>query len=331
MSWLIHSGIWTTLVDASLYRGTLLEATPLILAAIGGVLSERAGVVNIGMEGMMLTGAFFAVLSDTLSHNAAIGLLVAILAGGVMAAMHALASVQLKANQIVSGMAINLIARGLTSYLSFSIWGSVGSPTGCFPPVPCSGSQTRTIPDWSIPVLDKLPAIGTIFFTLNPLIYLTLLIVIVTQVFLFRSTLGLRIRAVGEHPLAADTAGINVLRLRFLAVLPSGLLSGLAGGYLALAISGNFSDNMTSGRGFIALAAMIFGKWNPLGAFGACLLFGFGQALYDSLSGTTGPLQNYSTLLATLPYVLTIVALAGFVGRAVPPAADGIPYDPSAG
>jgi simple sugar transport system permease protein len=187
----------------------------------------------------------------------------------------------------------------------------------------------RTIPDWTIPGLSQIPGIGQIFFKQSPIFYLMLLCVILIQIFLFRTTMGLRVRAVGEHPRAADTAGINVQRLRFLAVLPSGVLSGLAGGYLALAISYTFSDNMTSGRGFIALAAMIFGKWNPLGAFGACVLFGFGEALYDNLQNTTGPLQDYSTLIATLPYVLTIVALAGFIGRAIPPAADGIPYDPA--
>jgi simple sugar transport system permease protein len=187
----------------------------------------------------------------------------------------------------------------------------------------------RTVPDWSIPGLSGIPGIGKVLFQQNPIFYLMLLLVILIQIFLFRTTLGLRIRAAGEHPRAADTAGIHVLRLRFFSVLPSGILSGLAGGYLALAISGTFSDNMTSGRGFIALAAMIFGKWNPFGAFGACLLFGFGQALYDNLQNTSGPLQNYSTLVATLPYVLTIVALAGFIGKAVPPAADGLPYDPA--
>ncbi len=329
MSALTDSGFWTTVVNASLYQNTFREATPLALAAVGAVISERAGVVNIAMEGMMLTGAFFAVYADVQFHNAAIGMLVAMITGGIMAAIHAYSAVWLRANQIVSGMAINLLALGLTSYLLFSVYGTNGPPEACAPPIPCVGNQVRTIPDWTIPGLSKIPGIGQVFFHQNPIFYLMLVLVIVIQIFLFRTTLGLRIRAAGEHPRAADTAGIAVLRLRFLSVLPSGILSGLAGGYLALAISGTFSDNMTSGRGFIALAAMIFGKWNPLGAFGACLLFGFGQALYDNLQNTSGPLQDYSTLVATLPYVLTIVALAGFIGKAVPPAADGIPYDPA--
>jgi simple sugar transport system permease protein len=171
--------------------------------------------------------------------------------------------------------------------------------------------------------------VGQIFFQQNPIFYLMLLLVVLAHLFLFRTKIGLRIRAVGEHPRAADTAGINVQALRYLAVILSGMLSGLAGGYLALAVSDTFNDNMTSGAGFIALAAVIFGKWTPFGAFGATLLFGFGLALRYSLQNTTGPLQDYSTLIAALPYVLTIVALAGFVGRATAPAADGIPYDPA--
>lgn len=327
---LFHSGLWTTLFNANLWQGTLIAATPLGLAAIGGVISERSGVVNIAMEGMMLTGAFFAVVFSSLTGNAAIGLSVAVFTGGVMALIHAFGAIRLRADQIVSGMAINLLALGLTSYLNFSIFGGNGAPPSCTPPSPCTGNQVRTIPDWHVPVLDKIPGLGTILFKQSPIVYLMLLLVVLAHLFLFRTTIGLRIRAVGEHPRAADTAGINVQQLRYLSVILSGFLSGLAGGYLSLAL-GSFSDNMTSGRGFIALAAMIFGKWTPFGAFGACLLFGFGSALYDVLANTAGPLQDYSTLIATAPYVLTIIALAGFVGRSVAPAADGLPYDPAGG
>lgn len=329
MNGLVASGLWTTLFNANLWQVTLQDATPLALAAVGGVISERSGVVNIAMEGMMLTGAFFAVFFDVMFGNAAIGLLAAILTGGIMALIHAYASIRLKADQIVSGMAINLLALGLTSYLLVSVYGALGTPTSCTPPTPCKQGWVFTIPDWSIPGLNKIPGLGPVLFQQNPIVYLMLLVVLVSHVFLFRTTLGLRIRAVGEHPRAADTAGINVQRLRYFAVILSGLLSGLAGGYLSLASAYGFNDNMTSGRGFIALAAMIFGKWTPFGAFGACVLFGFGQALYDTLQNSPGPLQNYSTLVSALPYVLTIVALAGFIGRAIPPAADGIPYDPA--
>jgi len=331
MNAIFDSAAWTTLANANLWQSTLREATPLALAAIGGVISERSGVVNIAMEGMMLTGAFFAVVVDVITQNAALGLLAAIITGGIMAAIHAFAAVRLKADQIVSGMAVNLMALGLTSFLLISVYGNNGTPSACTPPTPCTKGQLLTIPDWSVPELNRLPALGQILFQQNPIVYLMILLVLLVHVFLFRTTLGLRIRAVGEHPRAADTAGIHVQGLRYLSVILSGLLSGLAGGYLSIAVAYSFSNNMTSGRGFIALAAMIFGKWTPFGAFGACLLFGFGSALYNQLQTNGGVIQDYSPLVATLPYVLTIVALAGFIGRATPPAADGIPYDPAGG
>jgi general nucleoside transport system permease protein len=329
VNWLTDTGVWTTFINANLWQVTLVEATPLAFAAIGGVISERAGVVNIAMEGMMLTGAFFAVAISAYAHNAAVGLVAGMLSGGILAAIHAFASIRLKANQIITGMAINLFALGFTGYLLFSVYGSNGTPPACTQT--CSGDNLRTIPDWSIPLLSKIPGLGVILFQQNPLVYLMLLLVLLTHLFLFRTTLGLRIRASGEHPRAVDTAGINVQRLRYVAVILSGLLSGLAGVYLSLSIAGSFSENMTAGRGFIALAAMIFGKWTPFGAFGACLLFGFGSATYDTLQNTSGPAQDYSTLVATLPYVLTIVALATFIGRSTAPAADGLPYDPAEG
>lgn len=348
MSGIASTGIWMTFVNANLWHTTLSEATPLSLAAIGGVISERSGVVNIAMEGMMLTGAFFAVFFDIIyqnlhvtapvlsgilspGHAALVGLLAAIVAGSLMGAIHAFAAVRLRADQIIIGMAVNLIALGLTGYLLLSVYGNNGTPGPCPPNAACSKGSVFTIPDWSLAHLDQIPGLGKIFFQQNPIVYLMLLCVVLVHLFLFRTKLGLRIRAVGEHPRAADTAGINVPLLRYFAVILSGGFSGLAGGYLSLAATPGFSDNMTSGKGFIALAAMIFGKWTPIGAFGACLLFGFGTALADTLQNQSGPLQDYSTLLAALPYVFTIVALAGFIGRAIPPAADGIPYDPAVG
>ncbi|MBV9282158.1 MAG: ABC transporter permease [Chloroflexi bacterium] len=328
----MSSGAWTTLTNPDLWQATLRDGTPLALAAVGGVISERSGVVNIAMEGMMLTGCLASVYFSIHMHNALAGLVAAMVAGGILALAHAFAAIRLKADQIVIGMAINLLALGLTSYLNFSIWGQNGAPGACTPSSgPCQPGQILTIPDWSIPGAANITflGIGKILFQQSPIVYLMLLLVLLAHVFLFRTKLGLRIRAVGEHPRAADTAGINVQRLRYLSVVLSGLLSGLAGGYLALAVAYTFTNNMTAGLGFIALAAMIFGKWTPFGAFGACLLFGFGSALHDILQNTSGPLQDYSTLLATLPYVLTIVALAGFIGRAIPPAADGQPYDPA--
>jgi simple sugar transport system permease protein len=329
VSGLTNTGVWTTFFNANLWQVTLAEATPLTLAAIGGVISERAGVVNIALEGMMLTGAFVAVAISSYTHNAAIGLLAAVIVGGVLALIHAFASIRLLANQIITGMAINLFALGFTGYLLFSIYGSSGTPPPCAQT--CQGDNVRTVPDWSIPLLHKIGGLGQILFQQNPIVYLMILLVILAHFFLFHTTLGLRIRATGEHPRAVDTAGINVQRLRYLGVVISGLLSGLAGAYLSLSVAGGFTENMTAGRGFIALAAMIFGKWTPFGAFGACLLFGFGSSLSYTLQNTSGPVQDYSTLVATLPYVLTVVALATFIGRSTAPAADGLPYDPAEG
>jgi len=330
MNWLTSTQLWSVLANASTWQGTLREATPLALAAMGGVISERSGVVNIALEGTMLTGAFFGVVFTLLFNNVALGLLAAVITGGLMAALLAFSAIQLKADQIVIGIAINLIALGLTSYLNFAKYPN--APASCVPPSPCTKGSLLTIPDWNVSFLhlNQIPALGQIIFQQNPIVYLMLVIVLAVNLFLFRTTLGLRIRAVGEHPRAADTAGINVQALRYLAVITSGLLAGLAGGYLSLAVAYGFSNNMTAGRGFIALAAVIFGKWTPFGAFGACLLFGFGSQLEYSLQNVAiGSFQVSSNLIAMLPYVLTIVALAGFIGRAVPPAADGIPYDPA--
>jgi general nucleoside transport system permease protein len=323
------SGLWTTLFDANLWQATLRQATPLALAALGGVISERSGVVNIAMEGMMLVGAFFAVFYSVIFANAAIGVVMGMVAGGIMALFLAYGAIHLRADQIVMGVAVNLAALGLTGYLLFNKYGTNGTPPSCFAPPACQKGSVYTIPDYSVPLLHRLPAVGQILFQQSPIVYVMLGLVVLVHIFIFRTTLGLRIRAVGEHPRAADTAGINVQAVRYLTVTLSGILSGLAGAYLSLTV-GSFSEGMTSGRGFIALAAMIFGKWTPFGAFGACILFGFGQALYVDLQNTSGPLQSYSTLVATLPYLLTIVALAGFIGRAIPPAADGQPYDPAA-
>ena len=302
----------TIFARPDLWAGTLRFAAPLTLAALGGVISERSGVVNIAMEGMMLVGAFFAVLVAAATHDIVLATLASILCGGLIAAIHGVASIHLRADQIVSGMAINLLALGLTSFLMFRFYATSGTP-----------SDIPALPDIKIPVVNGIPFVGAVIGDLNIVVWLSILAVPITWWFLFRTRLGLRIRAVGEHPRAADTLGISVFGVRYLCVILSGLLSGLGGAYLSLGVAHSFSDNMTSGAGFIALAAMIFGKWNPVGAFLACLLFGFGQSLGINLQGTGFPDQ----LVAATPYVLTVVALAGFVGRAVAPAADGVPYE----
>jgi simple sugar transport system permease protein len=303
------------LLTADLWRATLEAAALLLLPALGGVISERSGVVNIAMEGMMLTGAFFAVVADLAWHNAWLAALVGIAAGGLMALIHAVVSIRFRADQIVSGIAINIFAAGLTLFLVQRIYGlqDVGHV-----------GQSELLPYINIPLVDQIPFLGRVLFQQNVVVYAAIVLLVVVQIVLFRTRLGLRIRAVGEHPQAADTAGINVYAIRYGAVITSGLLSGLAGAFLAIGISNTFVPNMTDGRGYIALAAMIFGKWRPLGAFVACIIFGLGQAIYDANS----VIHVSQYLLSMLPYILTLVVLAGVVGRSIPPAADGLPYAP---
>ena len=309
------SDIGHLLLTADLWRATLEAAVLLLLPALGGVISERSGVVNIAMEGMMLTGAFFTVVADLAWHNPWLAALVGIVAGGLMALIHAVVSIRFRADQIVSGIAINIFAAGLTLFLVNRIYGlqDVGHV-----------GQSALLPYINIPLLDQIPFLGRVVFQQNVVVYAALILLVVVQVVLFQTRLGLRIRAVGEHPQAADTAGINVYAIRYGAVITSGLFSGLAGAFLAIGISNTFVPNMTDGRGYIALAAMIFGKWRPLGAFIACLIFGLGQAIYDNNS----IIHVSQYLLSMLPYILTLIVLAGIVGRSIPPAADGIPYSP---
>jgi ABC-type uncharacterized transport system permease subunit len=303
------------LATADLWRLTLEAAALLLLPALGGVISERSGVVNIAMEGMMLTGAFFSVVADLAWHNPWLATMVGIIAGGLMALIHAVVSIRFRADQIVSGIAINIFAAGLTVFLVNRLYGlaDVGHV-----------GQANLLPYVNIPLLDQIPFLGRVLFQQNVVVYAALILLVVVHLVLFRTRLGLRIRAVGEHPQAADTAGIDVYVIRYGSVITSGLLSGLAGAFLAIGISNTFVPNMTDGRGYIALAAMIFGKWTPFGAFVACLIFGLGQAIYDNNS----IIHVSQYLLSMLPYVLTLLVLAGVVGRSIPPAADGIPYAP---
>ncbi|HEY1456749.1 MAG TPA: ABC transporter permease [Candidatus Dormibacteraeota bacterium] len=303
------------LITANLWQAALTAAVLLLLPALGGVISERSGVVNIAMEGMMLTGAFFAVVADLAWHNAWLATLAAMVTGALIALIHAVVSIRFRADQIVSGIAINIFAAGLTVFLLNRIYGQqdIGHV-----------GQSELLPNFNVPVLDQIPFIGQVVFQQNVVVYIALILLVLMHVILFRTRLGLRIRAVGEHPQAADTAGINVYAIRYGAVMTSGLLSALAGAFLAIGISNTFVPNMTDGRGYIALAAMIFGKWTPFGAFIACLIFGLGEAIYANNS--TIHVSQY--LLSMLPYIITLVVLAGLVGRSNPPAADGLPYVP---
>ena len=306
---------WSLVVGAGQVAAMLRLATPLTLAALGGVVSERSGVVNIALEGIMLMGAFFGTWGAAVTGSVWLGLLIGIVAGAALAFVHAVAAIALRSDQIVSGMALNILALGLTSYLNFQLYGNTGTP----PDLPA-------LPSLHLGFLDAVPYLGEVLADQSVVVWATGILVVLVQLFLFRTVPGLRLRAVGEHPRAADTLGINVYAIRYGAVLASGVLAAIGGAYLSLGVSHSFTNNITSGRGFIGLAAMIFGKWSPLGALGASLLFGYGDALTFSLQGTGVPVQ----LLGTLPYVVTILVVAGLAGRARPPAADGVPYEKEA-
>jgi len=301
-------------LNPELYAVTLASAVPLALPAIGGTFSERTGVVNIAMEGIMLTGAFFAVYFSYLTQSAWIGLICALIMGAILSAVFAWAAIRLAADQVVLGMAINIFAAGLTAFLLDTIYGFNGTPV-----------KTPELPNVNIPWLQHIPFIGGVFAHQNVLVYVMIILVALSHWFLFHTRIGLRMRAVGENPLAADTLGLNVWRLRYSGVIIGGVLSALGGAYLSIGALNSFDVNMTNGRGFIALAAMIFGKWTPIGSFGAALLFGFATALGIALQGP----HVSSNLLGMLPYALTIIALTGLVGRSRAPAADGIPYQPN--
>ena len=308
---------WEMLLGAGVLAATLRLATPIALAALGGVVTERGGVTNIALEACMLVGAFFGIVAADRSRNIWIALAVAILAGVVVALLHAYASITLRSDQIVSGMALNILALGLTTYLDYQLYGTTGTP----PDLP-------GLPDIQLGFLEGVPYVGDAIGGQNSIVWVMLLLVVLLQVFLFRTVAGLRLRAVGEHPRAAETVGIRIRRIRYAAVIASGALAALGGAYLSLGVAHSFTDGMTSGRGFIGLAAMIFGRWTPVGALVASLIFGYGNALSTSLQGATiGDTKVPVQLLGTLPYILTILAVAGFVGRSRPPAADGVPYE----
>ena len=301
-------GVVTTGLIASMLR----FATPLAFAAIGGIINERSGVVNIGLEGMMLAGAFFGIWATIWSGSWVVGLLMAMVFGGLFALIHAIFCIHLRADQIVVGTAINFLALGLTGYMFRDIYGPQGTP-----------SDISRIPDVHLDFLDSIPFVGDVFGQLSLMIWLMFALLVVSWFVIFHTPIGLRLRAVGEHPRAADTVGISVYGVRYIAVVISGMLAALGGAYLSVGFTGTFNENMSAGRGFIALAAVIFGKWHPFGAFGACLLFGFASALAIPLQREADISAN---LLSTLPYVLTLVALVGVIGRSVGPAAVGRPY-----
>jgi len=299
--------VWSALIAAM-----LRFATPLVLAAMGGILSERSGVINIGLEGMMLMGAFFGIFGADLLDSWLLGALVGVAAGGVLGLVHAFFSIQLRADQVVSGFAVNFLAIGITGYVFIAHYGDEGTP----------GNVPR-VPEVTLPLIEDIDFLGTAIGTASLLTWVALLLVPLLALYLFRTPNGLRLRSVGEKPRAADSVGVPVLRTRYLAVIASGMLAGLGGVYLSIALLGSFSEEMTAGRGFIALAAVIFGSWRPAGALAAALLFGFSSAVAQRLPAFS---ESLAVLFQALPYVLVLIVVAGLIGRSRPPASIGIPY-----
>jgi simple sugar transport system permease protein len=310
--------VWSLLIAA-----TFRWATPLTFAALGGMFSERSGVVNIGLEGMMLMGAFFGAWGADRTDSWVAGLAIGVVAGAALAFVHAIFSIHLRADQIVSGTAVNFLALGITGYLYNDIYGNNGTP-----------DNLPAIPDVHLHWLDSIPPSGLGNFllksigSLNLMIWVSLVLLPIAYVVMFKTSIGLRIRSVGEHPRAADTVGISVYGTRYAAVTLSGALAALGGVFLSLGYVNAFTENMTAGRGFIALAALIFGGWRPFGAFAACILFGFSSALAQRLPDlSANESAAWPVLFQTLPYVLTLIAVAGIIGRSIPPAAVGRPYE----
>jgi general nucleoside transport system permease protein len=299
--------------DAQLIAQTLAFTTPLVFAAMGGIFSERSGVVNIGLEGMMLMGAFWGVYGADKGGSWVVGILVGMGVGGILSLVYAFFAIQLRADQIVGGTAVNFLALGITGYFFFQLYNGNYIHSG-----------VSNIPNFTIPWISGQHFLGPAIGHLSVMVWAGFVLTILSYVVLFKTPIGLRIRACGEHPRAADTVGINVYAVRYCCVVLSGILAALGGVYLSNGIGGGtFINNMTGGRGFIALAAVIFGNWRPAGAFGAALLFGFSSAIALRLQVYS---PSAATLFNVLPYVLTLIAVAGVIGRTVAPAADGKPY-----
>jgi simple sugar transport system permease protein len=314
IAFLAWSGKGATVDVEGLLIISLIEAVPITLGALSGLLCERAGVINIAIEGQFLMSAFCGALVGSASHNLLLGLVAGAAVGALVGLVLAVFTITYAADQIIVGVVLDAFALGLTTFFLQGILvphqALLNSPA-VFGPIP-------------IPLLDRIPIVGPLLFNQNIIVYLTIVILAAVQVALFRTRWGLRVRAVGEHPRAADTVGINVKRVRYRNVILGGIVAGIGGASFTIGSTGQFAPNMTAGLGYIALAAMIFGRWRPLGALGAALLFGFTDALQFSLSILNVPIP--SSFLTMFPYLATILAVAGLVGKVTPPAADGQPY-----
>jgi len=324
------------IILASLIATTISVATPLTLGALCGTFCERSGVTNIGIEGMMLSAAFFGWLASIYLNtiykvepltSLIIGVFVAILSGGLLGLLHAWLSITFKVDQVISGTVINILATGITGFLNRQLFFEKGSIFGGNVP-----HAPGTLPIIAIPGLSQIPVIGKIFEQ-QPIAWIAIILVFVSNFVIFRTRWGLRTRAVGEHPRAADTVGINVSYMRYMNVIIGGLLAGLGGAYFTLESVPSFEPLMTNGRGFIALAAMIFGNWTPIGAWAAALVFGAAQAFqinlqfFRELIPPQWAFLQQSYIVGLTPYILTMIILAGLIGRTTSPAADGTPYE----
>ena len=301
-------------ISIAIMAAAIRGATPILYAALGGIFSERCGVLNIALEGIMLISAFSAVVGSYFTGNPWLGVLLGLVGGLLASLIHAFMSIHMRADQAIVGTGINILGAGLPNFLMLKIWDRQGlSPI------------VESIPDWRIPIVADLPIIGPIIGQHSPLVYLVFLLVPVCWYILFRTPFGLRLRAVGENPRAAETVGISVYGMRYAGVMISGVLASLGGAFMSVSYLSQYTNHMTAGRGFIGLAAMIFGRWNPWGAMFASLLFGFASGLQAALQAANVAIPPQ--FLLALPYVLTLVALVGAMGRAAPPAYVAKPYE----
>ena len=325
-----------SVIVVSMLATTIAVATPLTLGALSGIYCERAGVVNIGIEGMMLASAFFgwfaAIYLNTILHVAPmlsliLGVVAAVLTGGLMGLLHAVLSVTYKVDQIIGGTVINILAVGISGFLNRQLFFDTDSVFGGQVP-----HAPGVLPRFGIPLLSDIPVVGSIF-TQQPIAVTAVVLVAVTHFILFKTRWGLRTRAVGEHPRAADTVGINVARMRYANVIIGGLIAGLGGAYFTLESVPSFEPLMTNGRGFIALAALIFGNWSPFGSWAAALVFGAAQAFQINLQffreqiPTQWAFLQQAYIVGLAPYLLTMLIMTGIIGKTTPPAADGVPYE----
>lgn len=304
------NSLYVTIVG--IIAATLRCATPLIFGALGGTFSEKSGVVNIALEGIMVAGACFAVIGTHVTGNPWIGIIFAAAAGAFFALIHAYLSINLMAEQVISGTGINVFAPAIMSFIMFKMFGN-----------PSQSPGVTSLP-YPRELFSKIPIIGGIIGDLNWFVWIAIILVFVSTFIFNKTSFGLRIKAVGEHPKAADTLGINVYKMRYISVILSGILAGIGGASLSIGVLNLFREGMVSGRGFIALAAMIFGNWKPKNAMWACLLFGFAESL--QLSAQSFAFKLPEQFYSAFPYILTMLVLAGFVGKTQAPAEDGVPY-----